>query len=92
MIFKVTINASDNNHWSKYGLSMNPFPQLAKAEYGKAMMQLNSLDGDPMKSVDEIDERLEGFHPAFVELCRRHYVPGQRVRFDVEVPDEVMGL
>jgi hypothetical protein len=51
-----------------------------------AMMQLNSLDGDPITGPDDIRKRLKGWNPEFVEGCIERFKPGQRIGFVVEFP------
>lgn len=79
----VKINGTDKNPWHKMGMKSNPFPQLAIAEFDKAEMQVNSLDGDPITSPEDIRERLKGFSESFIQLCIDHYKPGERITFAV---------
>ena len=76
----VTINGTGINPWHRFGLRQNPFPQLGKAEYAAGERQLASLDGNPVRTADDIRERLAGFGPAFVEGVIQRWQPGRRVR------------
>ena len=83
------LNGTNENPYHKMGFTMNPFPQLGKAELNGVMMQVNSLDGDPIRGPEDIRQRLEGWDPKFVDmLIEKYYIPGQRTRFVVEFPDE----
>lgn len=90
MDLRVTLNGTSKNHWHRYNLRQNPFPQIAKAEYVSAMMQLNSLDGEPLRREQDIGERLAGWHPEFIRMCVEQYRPGERFTFIVTIPDEVI--
>lgn len=83
---RVTINGTTENPWGRYGLTCNPFPQLAKAEFSRGERQIASLDGDPVTDEADLRERLAGFSAEFIELCVSQYQPGQRVRFAVTFP------
>jgi hypothetical protein len=85
---KVYINGTDTNRWHKYGMKVNPFPQVAKLEWQQIDSMINHLDGDPIKSEEELLERLKGFSPKFIDLCKQHYKPGERTSFRVRVPLE----
>jgi hypothetical protein len=82
----VTINSTDMNPWHRFGLRQNPFPQTGKAEYAAGERQLASLDGDPVRTADDIRERLAGFDPEFVEGVIQRWQPGHRVRFKIVFP------
>ena len=82
----VTVNGTDTNPWHRFGLRQNPFPQTGKAEYAAGERQLASLDGDPVRTSDDIRERLAGFDPKFVEGVIRRWQPGRRVSFKVMFP------
>jgi hypothetical protein len=82
----VTINGTGTNPWHRLNLRQNPFPQIAKSEFLDAMVQLNSLDADPISPAnvdEEIDRRLSGWTEEFRSLCKKMYEPGQQVRFTV---------
>jgi hypothetical protein len=87
MRLTVTINGTSENPWAPYNLRQNPFPQVPRHELASAMQQLSSLDGDPITGASQIAERLEGWSQEFIRLCQEQYMPGQRVRFEVEVPE-----
>jgi hypothetical protein len=82
----VTINGTDMNPWHRLGLRQNPFPQIGKAEYAAGERKLASLDGDPVRTADDIRERLAGFDPQFVEGVIQRWQPGHRVRFKIVFP------
>ena len=82
----VTINGTGINPWHRFGLRQNPFPQIGKAEYAAGERKLASLDGDPVRTADDIRERLAGFGPAFVEGVIQRWQPGRRVRFKIVFP------
>jgi hypothetical protein len=83
----ITLNGTDTNPWHRWGLKLNPFPQLAKAEYAEAELMVASLDGDPIKDADDIRQRLAGCDPKFIEGVVARFKPGQRVRFTISFPD-----
>ena len=82
----VTVNGTDMNPWHRFGLRQNPFPQTGKAEYAAGERKLASLDGDPVRTADDIRERLAGFDPEFVEGVIQRWQPGHRVRFKIVFP------
>jgi hypothetical protein len=82
----VTINGTGMNPWHRFGLRQNPFPQTGKAQYAAGERKLASLDGDPVRTADDIRERLAGFGPAFVEGVIQRWQPGHRVRFKIVFP------
>lgn len=82
----VTLNGTDTNRWKRWGLMANPFPQAAIAAFTKAEQQINSLDGDTIRTAADIRERLEGFADEFVDLCVSQFRRGQRVAFLVTFP------
>jgi hypothetical protein len=82
----VTINGTDMNPWHRLGLRQNPFPQTGKAEYAAGERQLASLDGDPVRTADDIRQRLAGFDPEFIEGVIQRWQPGRRVRFKIVFP------
>jgi hypothetical protein len=82
----VTVNGTGMNPWHCFGLRQNPFPQTGKAEYAAGERKLASLDGDPVRTADDIRERLAGFDPEFVEGVIQRWQPGRRVRFKIVFP------
>jgi hypothetical protein len=82
----VTVNGTGINPWHRFGLRQNPFPQAGKAEYAAGERKLASLDGDPVRTADDIRERLAGFAPEFVEGVIQRWQPGRRVRFKIVFP------
>jgi len=78
----VRLNGTDTNPWSRMGFTQNPFPQMARAELSQADRALSSLDGEPLKGVDDIRARLNGVaSDEFIELCCLQFKPGKRVVF-----------
>jgi hypothetical protein len=89
MILRVSINGTDENPFAKlWGLKQNPFPQIAKYELRHAMMELNSLAAEPIRSKEEIAARLRHWSREFIELCQSNYKAGEIVRFRVKISDE----
>src|SRR5689334_15285804 len=91
MQIRVELNGTKVNHWHKLGLTQNPFPQIARAEYTGACIRLQSLGGDPIpegRAAAYIRERLEGFTEEFINLCIQQYRPGAMVRFIATWPME----
>jgi len=80
----IRINGTDENPFHKFGLKMNPFPQIPGAEFMPAMYQLNKLAAQPIKNREQIREILQGWSEEFVELCCRKFEPGKMVEFVVE--------
>ena len=78
----IKINGTKENPWHKMGFTQNPFPQIAKAEYGAGERAIASLDGDPIKDADDIRNRLKGFDPEFVDGIIARWVPGERTEFE----------
>jgi hypothetical protein len=87
---EVVINGSDVNAWHAYDLTCNPFPAVPKYEFGRFNKVLQQLDGDPIRSVEDLQRILLGGSPEFLELCVRHYVPGERTRFTVVFPADAL--
>jgi len=86
--FDVIINGTEDNVWLRWNLRHNPFPQesLARAEWAAAAQQIASLDGEPVRSPQDIRDRLKGFSPEFIEGCISRWQPGQRTQFTVRFP------
>jgi hypothetical protein len=85
----VTINGGPINIWNQHQLQANPFPQIPRAEYGTANRMLRELDSDPITDVSEIRNILDGCDKEFIDLCCRLFIYGERIRFDVEWPEDV---
>src|SRR5260370_2345700 len=82
----VTITGTGMTPWHRFGLRQNPFPQTGKAEYAAGERKLASLDGDPVRTADDIRERLAGFAPEFVEGVIQRWQPGRPVRLKIVFP------
>lgn len=82
----VVINGTDVNPWLEFGLTQNPFPQIAKAELMPAMAQLNKLGAEPIKSTAQIREILKNWSEEFISLCCEKYRSGKTVDFTVSFP------
>jgi hypothetical protein len=81
---KIILNGTDENPFHRMGLTQNPFPQLAKAEWDAATLRLQSLAGDPIPNTDYIRERLDGFFvKEFIDMCCDRFVKGEKVEFHV---------
>jgi hypothetical protein len=89
-VFRVELNGTDTNPYHKFGMKMNPFPQLADNKYDAATMAVQSLAGDPIPHDNfksYIRERLHGkCSEEFIELCIQNFRPGQRVVFHIKFP------
>ncbi len=87
MILKVELNGTTRNPYHVYGLSQNPFPQIA--EYGRSgdILALQSLGGDPIPNTDYIREKLKNWSDEFVDLLCKKFVKGEYVEFTVRIPD-----
>jgi hypothetical protein len=81
----VTLNGTSENPYARMGLKCNPFPQIGKAEFDAVEMRLNKLAGDPIKSTDDIRQRLQGLPSDFVEYITEQYEPGATVTFTIEL-------
>ena len=83
---KVRLNGTSENSYKKlYGLKQNPFPQIATAESSALDWLINNLAAEPISDEAHLRERLTGAHPEFVELCVKHFKPGERTEFTIEV-------
>jgi hypothetical protein len=80
----VCLNGTRDNPYARYGVTQNPFPQIARHGYDAACLRLQSLGGEPIPDVQHIRDTLEGWDPAFIELCCRNYRPGVYVKFCIE--------
>lgn len=89
MKLKVLLNGTKENPWLRLGVTQNPFPQIARAEYSAACLRLQKLGGDPIPNVEYIRETLVGFTPEFVALCCKNFKPGQMVAFTVNFPEAI---
>ncbi len=88
---KVRLNGIGENPFAMYGLTQNPFPQIARAELAGPMRQLNKLGAAPIphdRAEAHIREVLRGWSEEFVSGCISRFVPGEMVEFDVSFPDE----
>jgi hypothetical protein len=84
---RVRINGTGRNPWHRLNLQQNPFPQIGRAEFEEGERRIHSLDGDPVRSPQDIRERLEGFSEEFVTGCIERWRPGQRTEFEISFPD-----
>jgi hypothetical protein len=82
----ILLNGTNENPWHTYGLTQNPFPQIAKYEWTARCLVLQSLGGDPIPNVAYIREKLKGFTEEFINLCCDKFRPGKLVRFTVAFP------
>jgi hypothetical protein len=79
----VRLNGTSENPWHKMGLTQNPFPQIARAEYDRHCLHLAALDGDPIPNTDYIRSHLKGWPDEFVDLCCSQFKKGEQVEFEV---------
>ncbi len=87
MKFEVVLNGTDKNPFHRFGLSQNPFPQVAKYEVAPHLLHLQKLGGDPIPDEDYIRRHLEGWSPEFIEGCCQRFRKGELVKFIVTFPD-----
>lgn len=81
----IEINGTGINPYEKFGLTQNPFPKLGKAEWYAGEMAINSLAGPPVKSEDDIRNRLAGkVTQELIDLCVAQFKPGEVVSFKIE--------
>jgi hypothetical protein len=84
MIFTMRLNGTDENPFHKMGLTQNPFPQIAKAEYMPQMHAINELAANPIKDVDDLRARMKDlFTDEFIEGCVARFKKGEYVEFEV---------
>jgi len=88
MKFRVQLNGMNENPYHKFGLSQNPFPQIAKYEYTHWILQVQKLGGDPIPNTQYIRDILKGCTKEFIDVCCQRFNPGKYVTFEVEFPDE----
>lgn len=81
MTFDVVLNGTDTNPYHQWGLKQNPFPQIARYEYASHLLHLAKLGGDPIPDTDYIRKHLEGWLPAFIDLCCKNFRKGEVVKF-----------
>lgn len=94
MKLKVALNGTDKNPFTIYGVSQNPFPQIAKREYQARIMNMQKLGGPPIPKDNAehyIRETLNGWSQEFIELCVSKYRPGEYVKFEVNFDDKTAG-
>jgi hypothetical protein len=85
---KVELNGTDENPYHRFGQSQNPFPQIARAEYTRDVLRVQSLGGDPIPDADYIREKLKGMSEEFIELCCKMFKKGEIVKFTVFFPEK----
>lgn len=90
MILTVRLNGTDKNPFAIYGVSQNPFPQIASYELQAHIMNLQKLGGlsIPKEAEQYIRHVLKGWSEEFIALCLEHYKPGEYVKFDIDIPDK----
>jgi hypothetical protein len=85
----VALNGTRENPFHAFGLTQNPFPQLAKAELRHADSAINKLAAAPIPhdSYGEyISKVLDGWDQDFIDLCIGNFRPGEYVKFSVYIP------
>jgi hypothetical protein len=68
MKITVALNGTDKNPFEQYGVTQNPFPQIAEYEYAPACLRLQKLGGLPIpqnNAEQYIRETLKGFSEEF---------------------------
>ena len=73
LLLIVSLNGTSENRLRKFlNLQQSPYPQgIAKPDLYGEIMQLNSLDGDPLRSAEDIRERLRGWSEDVIHHWRR---------------------
>lgn len=79
----IELNGTDENPYGKLGMTQNPFPQIAQAEYTDGCLQLQALGGEPIPDTDYIRKHLRGWSKEFVDLCCAQFQKGKVVKFYV---------
>lgn len=91
LTLRVALNGTDTNPYHRMGLTQNPFPQLARAEWDLHCLNLQKLGGDPIphdRAEEYIRQTLLGFSTELVDLCVAKFRPGEYVKFEVKFPVE----
>lgn len=80
--FTFQVNCTDKNPFGRLGLRCNPFPQHGKMELDRVDRAFNSLGGEPVKSPDDIRQRLKGaVSDEVIDLVvANYYKPGELVK------------
>ena len=84
---RVVLNGTKSNLYHQFGLTQNPFPSVAKAEWMPFIHQVQKLGGDPIPDIQYIRDTLKDFSPEFVKLCCDRFQIGSVVKFSVEFPE-----
>jgi hypothetical protein len=80
----VSLNGTDTNPFYKFGLTQNPFPQLARMETDAQVLRLQALGADPIPNTAFIREWLAGYcTEELIDLCVARFKPGELVHFDI---------
>lgn len=85
MQIRVDLNGTGENPYARWGLSQNPFPQIASAETDMHLRHLAKLGAEPIPDADYIRHHLKGWSQEFIDLCIRQYRQGEYVSFNVEI-------
>lgn len=83
----VRLNGTDENPYHRWGLTQNPFPQIARTEYAALDRLLNNLAAEPIRDEAHLRERMRGADQAFVDECCRRFRKGAIAEFVLEFPD-----
>ena len=80
----VKLNGTDKNPFEAMGLTQNPFPVIAKAEYESACLALQSLEGIPLLDELDIRKRLTGKVDEYIIMvCCIKFQPGKMSEFNL---------
>lgn len=83
--FNFMVNGTDKNPYEKWGFRFNPLPQHGKQELARADLMMQSL-AEPIKSADDIRQRLNGCDKDFVErIIATFYKPGEMVKVTLKL-------
>lgn len=84
----VNLNGTDSNPFHRYGLTQNPFPQLARAETDRQILRMQALGGDPIPDTDYIRTFLAGYcSDEFIDGCVARFRKGEMVTFEITWKD-----
>jgi hypothetical protein len=82
----VYLNGTNENPYHRFGLLRNPFPYIAKSEFGGFNKILADLAANPIKDADDLRARMKGCSQEFIDGCVERFRPGELVKFEIEFP------
>lgn len=79
---RIDLNGTDENPFNQWGLTQNPFPQIASAE--RAVLAIQKLGGLPIPDEAYIRKTLKSLvSDELIDLCCLKFKKGEMVRFEV---------